>query len=223
MDNLQPKYKVGDSIKVKPGVMDPDIKNSCIGGWRGRIFKILETEGILSIGIKWDSHTLSNIPSKIIKKCERDGYDFAEMFLTEDLIELDEAQDTEADVSNVIKKLSSKHSWDYLGKQGDRITGVLKNISQDDEAGEYRAWENYLRANLSFPFHAKATNYENLLKGKKATVLLINSIDLLMGVIAAIDHAGKNLLYPLCDLEVIDKKSSNFRLVDDYCTWFANR
>lgn len=61
------------------------------------------------------------------------------MFLTEDLIELDEAQDTESDVSSVIKKLSSEHTWDYLGKQGDRIQNVLKDINPKHEMVAYRA------------------------------------------------------------------------------------
>jgi hypothetical protein len=33
----------------------------------------------------------------------------------------------------------------------------------------------------------------------------------------------KKYEFPLCDLEVIDKTRTDFQLIEDYGTWFANR
>jgi hypothetical protein len=50
--------EVGDSVKVKEGVDDPD-SNVDISGWQGRILGIGEDEnGQPWILVAWDSHTL---------------------------------------------------------------------------------------------------------------------------------------------------------------------
>jgi hypothetical protein len=46
---------IGDSVKVKKGIMCPDNDSVCIGGWQGRISGI-EDEGIVEIC--WDSMPL---------------------------------------------------------------------------------------------------------------------------------------------------------------------
>jgi len=33
----------------------------------------------------------------------------------------------------------------------------------------------------------------------------------------------KKPVFPLCDLTVVGKKSSNYQPIKDYCVWFANR
>ena len=46
---------IGDSVKVKEGIMCPDDDSVCIGGWQGRISGI-EDDGIVEIC--WDSMPL---------------------------------------------------------------------------------------------------------------------------------------------------------------------
>ena len=56
--------KVGDSVKVKKGVLDPDDNKTDISGWQGRVIKLEESEN--AIEIAWDSITLLNMPKASI-------------------------------------------------------------------------------------------------------------------------------------------------------------
>lgn len=87
-------FKVGDSVIVKQGVLDPDLGTD-IGGWQGRIV-IIERQSNL-IGIEWDSITLKNIPSSVIDQCELENLDWAQMYLSSTDVELTQPRDTEED------------------------------------------------------------------------------------------------------------------------------
>jgi len=60
-------FKIGNSVKVKPGVKDPDLEAD-ISGWQGRISAV-QDDGIVCID--WDSITLKQMPGSVIKKCEQ--------------------------------------------------------------------------------------------------------------------------------------------------------
>lgn len=64
-------FKIGDSVKVRKGIMCPDNESVSIGGWQGRIFEIDEDEDI--VAIRWDSVTLKQLPIEYIKESEKDG------------------------------------------------------------------------------------------------------------------------------------------------------
>ena len=69
--------KVGDSVKVKKGVLDPDDNKTDISGWQGRVIKLEESEN--AIEIAWDSITLLNMPKASIQDCETDGFDWSQI------------------------------------------------------------------------------------------------------------------------------------------------
>ena len=57
------ELKIDDSVKVKNGILCPDMEDLCIGGWQGRISEIAEDDDDNTIvRIEWDSITLKNIP-----------------------------------------------------------------------------------------------------------------------------------------------------------------
>ncbi|CCI06216.1 Genome sequencing data, contig C288 [Microcystis aeruginosa PCC 7941] len=97
-------FKVGDSVIVKQGVLDPDLGTD-IGGWQGRIV-IIERQSNL-IGIEWDSITLKNIPSSVIDQCELENLDWAQMYLSSTDVELTQPRDTEEDVAAIIEQIQS--------------------------------------------------------------------------------------------------------------------
>ena len=43
------------------------------------------------------------------------------------------------------------------------------------------------------------------------------------GILVDIEYKRKNYIFPLADLEVIEKSSSNYLPIKDYVVWFANR
>lgn len=97
-------FKVGDSVIVKQGVLDPDLGTD-IGGWQGRIVTIERQSNL--IGIEWDSITLKNIPSSVIDQCEVENLDWTQMCLSSTDVELTQPRDTEEDVAAIIEQIQS--------------------------------------------------------------------------------------------------------------------
>jgi hypothetical protein len=51
----------------------------------------------------------------------------------------------------------------------------------------------------------------------------IELVDDLYGIIVDVRFGLRKYAHPLCNLEVLDKKSPNYQHVMDYAVWFANR
>lgn len=202
-------FKVGDSVRVKPGVRDPDLGGN-IGGWVGRITEIQED----TVEIQWDSLTLSKMPSSIISQCEQDGLDWSIMALYPADVEHIEPRDTLADVEHTLERLQAGHQWDSLGEEGPRIQKVLGQIDPDDEWAAFEAWERHFQKVLRFPFEAEVAEFQergSLRQGDKVKVLEIASVEDLYGVIVTVSHRRGVYQFPLCDLEVRVKTSPNYR------------
>ena len=92
---------IGDSVKVKEGIMCPDDDSVCIGGCQGRLFDI----GNDIVGIRWDSITLKRLPSEYIKRSEEEGLDWSEMYLSVDEIEPASPRDSQAQAEDMVEKM----------------------------------------------------------------------------------------------------------------------
>src|SRR5271157_2958665 len=53
-----PRFKVGDKVRVKYGVSDPDFLDMPLGGWSGTVTEIIEHEGQINCVFKLDDRTL---------------------------------------------------------------------------------------------------------------------------------------------------------------------
>lgn len=230
---MKPIFKIGDSVKVKKGVTDPDMKELCIEGWQGRIVQITkDDDNKACVDVSWDSITLQNMPKHVIEKCEEDGLDCTLCGLYADEVELASPRDTEADAQKAAANMEKSHDWSFLGDQGKRIAKVVAGMNQNEDENEDNilelldAWEAFLEENLSFPFEAKVSESQDkgpLRLGDKVKVKEIELTDDLYGIIVQVWHNKKKYAFPLCDLEVIGKTSSNHQHVDDYSVWFSNR
>ena len=60
-------------------------------------------------------------------------------------------------------------------------------------------------------------------QGDKIRVHSIWGYDDLYGVIVKFRYGRKVYHFPLCDIEVLDEKPTNFEIILDYRYWFANR
>lgn len=221
--------KIGESVKVKDGIKEPDSEDFEISGWQGRIVEIdkdAEDEANVIITIEWDSLTLEQLPPKFIQESEIDGLDWKTMSLYEsDLIKTD-PRDKKGDVSKMQGLLSEKYFWHSLGKQGIRILTVLEGLNPKDEMKCLQAWDKYLETKLSFPVQAIVAESANswiIKNGDKVQIKSLSTIVDLYGIIAAIRFNGEAFEYPLCDLEAADKQTNDYQLIKDYCVWFANR
>jgi len=218
--------KIGDSVVVKPGVIDPDLDID-IGGWQGKVLDIQPGEGgITLVHIQWDSLTLKHMPDSVIEQCEEQGLGWAEMFLDIHEVEAAIPRDSETDVDRVADTLNAKFAWSYLGEQGRRIRQVLMGVDTDDVMRMLDAWEEYLEENLSFPFEAVVDEYQErgpLQASDRLKVTGIGLVDDLYGVIVDLRRGRNKYAFPLCDMGVVDERSPNHQIVADYRVWFANR
>jgi len=225
MSKKKYNLKIGDSVIVKPGTKDPDLGGD-LGGWQGRITELDQDEDDPTATIAWDSITLKAMPTPMIAHCEKEGLDWQVMGLDVTDIELASPRDTAKDVEQAANEILNSVAWLHLDEEGERIQTVLDGIDPDDEMALVEAWEEHLEENLSFPFEAEVAEYQErgpLQTGDHVKVKSISEADDHYGVLVEVRRGGEKYVFPLCDLEVIDKQSPNYQPVKDYVVWFANR
>ena len=96
----------------------------------------------------------------------------------------------------------------------------------DDEDDGFDLWIDRLEEELQFPFEAEVSEHQArgpLQFGDKLRIISIFDYDEHYGAIAEVRKERKKYHFPLCDLKATDKKSKNYKIVDDYAVWFANR
>ncbi len=219
-------FKVGDSVRVKPGVLDPDL-NGDIGGWQGRIIGITRYGDLpATITIKWDSLTLKEMPDECIRQCELKGLDWAIMNLESRELEPAMPRDSEQDTDRVQEEIARQHTWDSVGEAGLRIQNVLAGVDPDDEQAALDAWDEYLTEHLTFPFEAEIVEFQErgpLQTGDRVTVTGIAELDDQYGLVVNVRKGSHEHHFPLCDLQVVNERSPNYQPVEDYSIWFSNR
>jgi hypothetical protein len=103
------------------------------------------------------------------------------------------------------------------------------------QAWKIRDWMKWLEANLMFPFTVKrfvdddGFHFPNIAKhepfrlGRTMKALNLIYEDDLYGVIVKVREGRRVGSVPLCDLTVLPQDDGNFRFVEEYTVWFANR
>jgi hypothetical protein len=127
-------FKVGDSVRIKPGIKDPDF-NTEIGGWQGRIVDIVpEPESFADIA--WDSQTLQQMPTELLDYCFREGYSIEGITLTLAKLEPAKARDKEKDVHNTLAEIYGRYGLEYqtdLESMVISMADMAGLLSEDDE------------------------------------------------------------------------------------------
>ena len=96
--------------------------------------------------------------------------------------------------------------------------------------GEKRNWTKFLSKNLTFPFEARIAEIQgNLFKetgplryNDKVAVIKVTGDSKSRGIVVKIEKGRKTYKFPLSDLAIDDKDNPNYRVLDNYRTWFAN-
>jgi len=223
MSKKKHNFKIGDSVVVKLGVKDPDTGGD-IGGWQGRITEFYDEAG--TVGIMWDSITLKSMPLSMIEYCEKEGLDWLAMGVGLDDVEHAAARDSERDVERALAEIDKHAHWLGPSDEDKRIQAVLDGIDPDDEMALVEAWEEHLEENLTFPFEAEVSEWQDrgpLRTGERVKVKSIFEADDHYGILVEVRRGREKFIFPLCDLEVTDKQSPNYQFVMDYAVWFANR
>lgn len=103
--------KIGDCVKIKKGVIDPDFEKYDMSGWQGRIIEADQIDGI-QYEIELDSITLKEIPKQYIYDNLNNGNDYAIMYVRSSDVEKTEPRDTVEEVRSARLKLNEK--LDYI-------------------------------------------------------------------------------------------------------------
>ena len=107
------QFKVGDSVKVKAKVIDPDFPEQSIANWQGRIVGIEDGDEAPLLEIQWDSVTLKGIPLDHLINVEEEGYDWTSMILYPDDVVAATERDTEEDVEKTWEELDERLSEEF--------------------------------------------------------------------------------------------------------------
>jgi hypothetical protein len=220
------KFAVGDPVRVRSGVTDPDFPDIPLGGWAGKITEVEKGNLPLCL-IRWSQETLKNMHPVYRKRCDRDGLDFEEMWLGEDDLEPDAGGPVivQQPTKMVTPPLSMKD-------QDDRIRAVF-GLTRDDllpdvDDASLRTYYKYLAAKLTFPFEATWAREAGLGDvTEKVTVLALGGfeddpwIDDHYGILCNAKMNRGDGELPLAELEKV-KGKPNKQLVEEYAYWFWN-
>jgi hypothetical protein len=222
------KLKPGNSVIVNQRVKEPDWEKFELSGWQGRVTEIDNTTNPdhTLVTIEWDSETLKQIPSWFVEQSEAEGYDWTIMVLYDTDVEITKARDKKSDVKKVREKLENEFYWLHLGEEGKRIGKILRGTDPGDIMECLFRWSEHLDETLNFPIAAivdETNDYGPVKEGAKVSIKSLPHLEDLRGIIAEIRLGRSKYAFPLCELEVIDKKSPDYKLIDDYRVWFANR
>jgi hypothetical protein len=226
-ESATPRFKVGDKVRVKSGVSDPDFPDMPLGGWTGTVTEIIEHDGQINCVFKLDDRTLKNLHPVYRKRCERDGLDYETMGLGEAELEIDDGTTVSIEQPTQIRTppLSEKD-------QDDRVRMAL-GLTHDDPLPDVNhrnllTYHGYLSKNLVFPFKARYEKPVGWAKRAEMPVTVTGllrpdecEIDEQYGIIASGRDPEEQVDFPLAEVEV---KGSNpsCRMVRDYAYWFHN-
>ena len=220
------KFALGDAVRVRAGVTDPDFPDIPLGGWAGKITEVEEGNPPLYL-IRWSQETLKNIHPVYRKRCERDGLDHEEMRLGEEDLETDGGGPVvlEQPTKIVTPPLSMKD-------QDDRIRTVF-GLTRDDllpevDEDSLRRYYEHLADKLRFP--VEATWAKEVGMGEvteKVKILALGDfegdpwIDDMYGILCKAKMSRGEGELPLAEMEKV-KGKPNKQLVEDYAYWFWN-
>ena len=239
------EIKIGDSVRVKPEVKDPDYEND-ICGWQGRVTHI-DTDEKIIIEIAWDSVTLNQMPVEIIEASIEEGFDYSLMWLNENDVDLTEPRDQQQAVEEKIEALNEQFGYTSYDEQRKNIAQILdcKDLSVTEENQD--KFFDYLSEHINYPCiltGAEDFSWEEpylfgifdkkeykRLKKKRASytdhfklVKLEDIIDDLRGILVKVKRIGDRKIFvlPLWDLKAIGQKDENHQLIEDYSFWMSN-
>ena len=84
-----PRFQVGNKVRVKLGVPDPEFPYITLGGWSGTIEEVEQARDQFTYLIEWDERTIASLPPLYVQRCERLGFVFETVWLGEEDIEID--------------------------------------------------------------------------------------------------------------------------------------
>jgi hypothetical protein len=225
--SVVPRFKVGDKVRVKPGVSDPDFPDMPLGGWAGTVTEVIEHEGQINCIFRLDARTLASLHPVFVRRSEIDGLDHEFIGLGQEDFESDDGVPVpiEQPTAIVPRPLT-------MDDQDDRVRMAF-GLTHDDflpdvNEENQHAYARYLLAHLNLPFRAQYRPGRRRSSGKPVRLTVTGLYDLNRyeveehyGLIGVGKEPGGPVEFPLAEIEGIEGES-NRRLIEDYAYWLAN-
>lgn len=104
-------FKVGDTVEVIEGTIDPDFHFD-IGGWTGKVTENDFDNSIWYCSVVWDGETIEKMGEKFTHKCDRMNLSYSEMCLEATafrIVSNNGSSETEVEVSTTPSSKSLIH------------------------------------------------------------------------------------------------------------------
>lgn len=215
-------FQVGDAVRVKSGITDPDYPEFPIGGWTGIVSQIAQKARSTCL-IDLDGRTLDNLHPVYLKRCKRDGLVYEQVWLLQEDLEPDQGDSLPIEQpTNVAPKPLNMNFWD------DRVLSYL-SLTSDDELPElnrenFLAFQKFLTGKLSFPFPATYEFKPNSFNSEKHSITVIGFSDFdespwnEVGLCCLARRDRERIELPLT--EVKPAKNPYRQIIEDYSQWF---
>ncbi len=102
---------------------------------------------------------------------------------------------------------------------------VLKDVLSKRIDVQLDNWLDYLEKELVFPFEASIQESENLELQWKDIIQVKKIEDFadMYGILLEIRKGRRKYIFPLCDLEIMDKQSKNRFIIDAFLEWWTEK
>ena len=216
-----PRFAVGDHVRVKPGVADPDWPDLPLGGWAGEITEIDKRRSPTYL-ILWNKHTLDSMHTVYRQRAEKDGVGFQELWLG--------GKDLLPDMGEPVPIEQPKPRPLSPDNHDDRIRAAigitsdqpLPNVTEDALIIYYE----YLAVRLTVPFDAKYSA-DTWTESRSHSITVLGLLDPQeyghsdRGLFCRARQGKRLIQVSLWEVEV-PKRNPNHQLVADYLYWFGN-
>lgn len=218
----EPRFSVGQSVRVKPDTPAPGYPDIPLGGCVGEVKKYSFVTPMM-VRLRWSDETQEKLPEVYRKRCRRDERSSRFVWLDEDCLEPapDGPVTVQAPEHLVVRPLS-------MDDPEDRVRAVFGLTSDDPlPAPTVAAHETYrerLRKTLRFPFDAKHRDFlRSELRIRNVSVLSLDNgpIDAEDGVKCLVRSSKGKRVVPLTDLDP-DEEDIVYEAVDEYQWWVCS-
>ncbi len=216
-----PRFAVGRAVRVKPGVVDPDLPDRSIAGWSGDIVAG-ETDGGQRLWlVQWDERTRKKLPPGYEIRCEERGLDPFCMWLKESELESSDAKPIPPlrPLEQVIRISAPADPEARLRAifglpDGDALPPVDK-IS-------LRQFHQHLKRELTFPMEATIAEDEALPSCRVRVTALLPAARATLdtGLLCEVRRESVAIVMPLAGIDPVG--GSDYQSLRDYIYWYRN-
>jgi len=219
-------FQVGDVVRVKAGVSDPDFPEFPMGGWTG-VISLINGKAPHACLIELDRRTLNGLHPVYRKRCERDGLVYEQVWLLPEDLEPDQGDSPPIEQpTEIVPKPLNMKFWN------DRVLWYL-GLTSDDPLPEpdrenLMAFQSLLIEKLSFPFSATYLYSPRGTSRKKHSITVIGFSDLdnspwhEVGLCCLVRRGGERIKLPLTEVKPCTKVP-NRKVIEDYTHWYLDQ